>query len=483
MIEFEKIGLKEWHLSYKEELLKLHLTPNSVTNKFFILTDFVKNVSEHCGIDFDIWFISLLKTCENETIKSIVIIDNIPVLKHFVNDYLNSTNINFSEFVNETKAKKNSILFTAEEIEKINKLSCYLKIYAFISNNVNLRLGQKVHSIIYNKLAEEIVNSEIIFKIFNIIRTKVYRYNLSDKYMWEYIKTVQCKDVGVHIIEIFNFIMNHILILCLEDKNPITYFVSVINESVKWFLRSVYKGSIVYSDSISTEDIQGINIDNLNTYSYNDTLGRLKSIAYEKIYEIIEKNKVIKINSEENDLTSDDIIYNFHTRISEIEFISPLCESLVFPILSRISEIPYHHFKTLNPEHSAILSIYVQNLLQKTFVGEYKNLFNLLGFYPTKKPSIATTYEIKSIIKFVNFQNELKNFYNFNTQIYLHKILCYFVGRIARINFQHIITGDKLGGIPLSKVELDMIYFYSNYFAEKFEDQIGKMVKLINQDF
>jgi len=85
--------------------------------------------------------------------------------------------------------------------------------------------------------------------------------------MWQYIKNVQGKDIDSHVIDIFNFIMNHILILCEEDKNPITYFVGVIDESVKWFLRSVYKGSTIY-------DIQGINTDNLKTYSYNDTLGR-----------------------------------------------------------------------------------------------------------------------------------------------------------------------------------------------------------------
>jgi hypothetical protein len=176
-----------------------------------------------------------------------------------------------------------------EEIFEIIKLSSYLKIYSVISNNENLKLGQTSDREIYNLLASEIVETEVIRKIYDVIKTKTFRYNLTDKFMWEYIKNVQGKDIGIHVIEIFNFIMNHILILCEDDKNPITYFVGVIDESVKWFLRSVYKGSIVYDDSISTEDIQGINTDNLKTYSYNDTLGRLKGIAYEKIYELLQR--------------------------------------------------------------------------------------------------------------------------------------------------------------------------------------------------
>ncbi len=478
MIEFEKVGLKEWNLIYNENVNNLQLVPSSITNKFHIITDFIKKVSECCGEEFDIWFFSLLKTCEDENIKSIVVLQNIPILKKFVNKYLESIDIDFSKFVDETKAKKNSILFSAEEIEKINRHSCYLKIYSFIFNNTKLKFGQKLHTIIYNKISEEITQTEIIFKIFNVIRTKVYRYNLTDKYMWDYIKNIQCKDIGVHVIEIFNFIMNYILILCEEGRNPIVYFVGVIDESVKWFLRSVYKGSIVYDDSITTEDIQGINVDNLNTYSYNDTLGRLKGIAYEKIYEIIEKNNIMKI-----DEGSDSAIYEFHSRISKIEYISPLCESLVFPILSKITKIPYYHFRTLSPEHSAVLSIYVKTLLQKTFNVEYKNLFNLLNFYPNNKPSIATTYKIKSIHEFLKIQDKIKDFYGFNTKILPHEILCYFVGRVSRINFSHIINGKKMGGIPLSKVESDMIRFYSYYFAKKFENQIAQMVNLINQDF
>ena len=72
--------------------------------------------------------------------------------------------------------------------------------------------------------------------------------------------------------------------------------VYVIDESVKWFLRSVYKGTIVYDDEIATEDIHGTHINNLRTYSFNDTLGRLKGIAFEKIYEQLDQENIMTIN-------------------------------------------------------------------------------------------------------------------------------------------------------------------------------------------
>ena len=121
-------------------------------------------------------------------------------------------------------------MFKADEIEKIIRLSACLKIYSVISNNEKLKLGQKLHKDVYNKIASEISNTDIIYKIFNVVKTKTFRYNMTDKFMWDYIKTIQCKDIGVHIIENFNFIMNNILILCEEDKNPITYFVGVVDD-------------------------------------------------------------------------------------------------------------------------------------------------------------------------------------------------------------------------------------------------------------
>ena len=463
----------------KNEPIKLMLSPSSVTNKFFIVTKFLERVAEHCGEGFGDWFVSLLTNCEDENLKTKAVVDSIPIIKGFVDDYLDAKEFDYSQFVDVTKIKKNSILFQPEEIEKILRLSCYLKVYSVISNNEKLKLGAKLHRDVYNKLAIEIVETDIVRKIYDVIKTKTFRYNLTDRFMWEYIKNVQGKDIGIHIIEIFNFIMNNILVLCEEDKNPITYFVGVIDESVKWFLRSVYKGSIVYDDSIATEDIQGINTDNLKTYSYNDTLGRLKGIAYEKIYQLLQKESTMTMEKVEDD----EFIVTFHERASAINYISPLCETLVFPLLSKMTNIPYHHFKTLSPEHAAVLSVYMQTLFRKIFGTEYKHMVALLNFFPLRSPSISTTYKIKSVHDYIQIQQETMNFYGFNTKILPHNLLCHYVGRVSRVEFCDLLSGNKMGGIPLSKIEQDMIRFYTLFFSGKLENEILEMTKLMNADF
>jgi hypothetical protein len=476
-LKFERVAPKEWKILYKDESIPLRLVASTVTNKYEIVTSFIERVAEFHGEAFSDWFVQLLKDCQDIDNRAEIFINNIQQLKVYVDEYLESTNVNYDSFVDITKAKKSSILFDPTEIKNILRLSCYLKVYSVISNNQELAFGKSLHKEIYNKLADNVIQTDVASKLFDVIKTKTFRYNLSDKFMWDYIKTIQCKDIGSHIIEIFNFIMNYILVLCEEDKNPITYFVGVIDQSVKWILRSVYKGTIVYDDSISTEDIHGININNLLTYSFNDTLGRMKAVAFEKIHTQLEKTSPLTMD---DDVSDRDLI-EFNNRIEKIEYISPLCTSLVFPLLSKMTDISYVHFKTISPDHAAILSYYLHGLLQKVFKGEYKNLFSLLEYYPLSQPSLNTTYKIKSIHEYVNIKDI--NFYGFQTKILPHKILCHFIGRVSRINFCHLLTGNKLSGIPLSKVEVDMIIFYTQLFSGKIEHRIEQLTRLMNQDF
>jgi len=466
----------------KEKILSINLISSTITNKFFIVTTFIENVSKTCP-GFDEWFCNFLDEYTSVVERYVVIQKNIPIIKSYVDQYLNVANIDYNQFVDESKAKKTSILFSAEEIKKIIQLSCYLKIYSLFFNSVDLKLDQRLHKSVYNEFAAEVLNSEIVNKIFTIIKTKTFRYNLTDKYMWDYIKMVQCKSIDVHIIEIFNFIMNSILILCEEDKNPIIYFVSVVQESINWFLRSVYKGQIVYDDTVSTEDIHGANIDNLKTYAYNDTLGRLKGIAFEQIYDNLERSSILLFPSNQ-ETVSDKSIIEFQNRISEIEFISPLCDSLIYPVLSVVTSIPYIHFKTLSPDHAIVLSVYTQNLLRKVFkITEYKNLFSLLSYYPKKEIAVATTYKVKGMEDLIKVSQSVNSFFGFKSKLLFANILGYFIGRISRVNFVNIFDGNELTGVPLSKIESEMIQFYTMLFGGKLDEEFNKMKKLIYQDF
>jgi hypothetical protein len=460
---------------------EIDLSMSTVTNKFYLVTNFIEDMSKN-SIEFTEWLVKFMEDYINTVDKYELLEQNVPLIKKYADEYITSKKIDFSLFVDETKAKKTSILLTAEEIEKICRLSSYLKIYSLISNTEKLKLDRMNHKKIYNLLAEDILQSEATFKIFNIVKTKTFRYNLTDKYMWDYIKMIQCKSIDMHVVEIFNFIMNSIIVLCEPERNPITYFVGVVNESIKWVLGSIYKGSIIYDDSISTEDIQSTNIDNLKTYSYNDTLGRLKAIAYEKIKDNISKPGILKFD--ESEMRQEDEYIDIQKRVESVQFISPLSEYFVFPILAKVTEIPYNHLKTLSPEHSIVLSVYTQDILKRVFKTNYKNIISLLNYYPTQKLSATTAYKIKNMQNFVNTMNDVKNFFGIDTKILLGNILGNFVGKISRIKFNNIFDGKSLaGGVPLSKIEEEMIDFYILFFADKLDLEIQKIRHLVQCDF
>ena len=483
MLEFVKDEPKKWTMNLNDETVELSLKSSSVTNKFHIVTDFIKGVNECLGEEFEKWYFEFIKNYKDEDDLQ-YITTHIDVLKEYIDKYFDIQNMDYDKFVDRSKVKKGTILFEPDEIRKILVVSGYLKLYSLISIRQDIIISNSVHKKVYNMLVEEIMNTDVVFKIFNIVKTKTFRYNLTDRYMWEYIKMIQCKSIDVHTVEIFNFIMNSILILCEEDKNPITYFVGVVEESVKWFLRSVYKKTVVYDDSVSTEDIHGLNVDNLKTYSYNDTLGRLKGIAYEYIYKEIDKTTPLSVD--ENNDEADKNLAEFQQRVQDIEFISPLSDCLVFPLLSRITNIPYFHFKTLSPEHSMVMSVYLQKLLQQVFNTEYSDMFSMLNFYPTSQPAVATTYKIKNVNNsagFINVQDKTNNFFGFQTKILPYKLMSYFVGRTSRVNFYNIFDGKPYGGIPLSKIESNMVKFYTLYFSGGLDDKIIELSKLVDLDF
>lgn len=479
MIKFE-IESKRKVDVYNDDkhIITLEMVPSTITNKYFIITNYIENISKEVP-EFDKWFESFITQYNSFEDKLEYLEINVPKIKEFSDKYLDSKGFDLSKFVNESKAKKNTIFFTRKDVEAIIRFSCYLKVFSIISNSENMILDQRLYKKVYNLLASDI-DSELISKIFNVVKTKTYKYQLTDKYMWDYIKMVQCKSIEQHVIHIFNFIMNNIIILCEEDKNPITYFVTVIDESVRWFLRSVYKSSIVYDDSVSTEDIQSTNVDNLKTYCYNDTLGRLKGIAFNQIQSYIEP-VCISFNDDDNDMER--YILNFQRRLENVKYISPFCEFLVFPVISKITNIPYNHLKTLSPEHSILLSVFLQRQLGKIFDQQFKILFSMLSYYPKTQPSIITTYKLKNISLFINLTNSVSNFLGFNSKLLLSDILGNFIGKVSRLDFVNIFDGKELGGLPLSKLETDLVEFFVLFFAGKLDSYFEKIKKNIELEF
>lgn len=461
MIKFERTNKRKYDLyningDNKDLITHLDLMFSPVTNKFNHLIDFIEDCSEKLGSEFDDWYIKFLTDYKNAKYDYAIVKQNIKTLMEMCDKYLEKCEINFNDYINKSKVSRNSIFFDAEDIKKIVRVSNYLKLYFIISQDFEMKLPNKFHKEIYNLLIKNITECNIVYKLFKIVSSKTYEYNHTDKYMWDYIKQIYCKTTDMHIMSIFNFIMNNILVTCKVGNNPIPYLISVIDESIKWILKNIYKDAIVYSDTINTQDVYTIQgKDNLNSYAHNDTIGKLLISAY---------NKLDDIGIEE--------IEKFKNTINNLKEISLFSNYVTYPILSKVLDIPYRHFLTIPVGNSYLLNILVYSYLPQEFQDKYPTIVKLLLHYNTEKPIVKTTYKIKNIKVFLD---TIETFLSFKNNMAAYDIYSSIIGKLSRNTYISFISEREISNFPLAKLETDIIRFYNDFFDNKLDDLFKEM--------
>jgi len=450
MIKFEETEKRQYNIiriegEDRKIIVHLILSFSPITNKFFRLTEFIEDCSVKIGLEFDDWFCKFLTDYKDSNYNYSIVKNNLNSLIMYCDKYLELENINFAGYINKSKKSKNSIFFDDTDIKKIIQVSNYLKLYFIISQDSNMKLNSKFHKEVYNQLTKKMTSENIIYKLFKIVSSKTYEYNHTDRYMWEYIKTIYCKTTDMHIFSIFNFLMNNILVTCSTKSNPIPYLISVIDESIKWILKNIYKEAIIYSDSISTQDtytVQGK--DNLESYAFNDTIGKLLITSYNIIEEV-----------------AIDDIEKFKNTLNGLKEISLFANYITYPILSKVLDIPYRHFLTISVSNSYLLNILLFYYLPQEFKDKYSMIAKMLLYYNKEKPIIKTTYKIKNI---QIFTKTLGTFLSFKNNMAAYDFYSNVIGKLSRNTYSNFLNNQEIINFPLAKLETNIIEFYNEYF-------------------
>lgn len=442
-----------------ENVKELELVYSPGSNKYDSLLYFVEQCSYSIGKTFDDFYIGLIRKYEQSNYDHKIIREAIPQLISFCDQFIEIKNINFDAYINKSKASKSSIFFDASEIKEIIKASSYLKLYYSIHKDQSMKLSDQFNREIFQELVKNLTESTIILKLHKIVSSKTYEYNHTDKYMWEYIKNLCCKTPDMHISHIFNFIINNIIVTCEVDANPIPYLISVIDESIKWVLRSIYKESIIYSDAISTQDVAVVSgKDNLESYAHNNTIGMLTILAYQKLEEIFQ---------------GDDKIEQFKVHIESIKESSVFAQHFTFPIISKITDIPYRHFLTLNVSTSYLLNMLLYAMIKDTELGQtYPTLTRILTFYNSQKPISKTTYRMKNIAEFTRTFDNFLGFKNYTCPFEIYSSI---VGKINKNEYTSFLTGNTVPNFPAVKMESELIEFYNKFFGGQLDEVIDNL--------
>jgi len=463
MIKIQETGKRSYIIKNgNREIIPLSLFFSPIANKFHQIINTIEDMSKELGDIFDEWFEKYIIDYVESEYDTTILKENIFTLKTLSDEYLEKKNVNFNNYIQKDKVSKNSIFFDAEELENMIKVSNYLKLFFIISQDVKMKPPPPIYKEIYNSLINPLLSRETMYKLYKLVSSKTHKYNISDKVMWEFIKVVHCKPTEMHVTNIFNFVINNILVTCETESNPIPYFSSVIDASIKWILGGVYKESIRYSDTINTEDIHTISgKDNLLSYTYNDTFGRLIEIATKYLEEV--------------GITD---IPKFNAIASQLKETSLLSMYVSFPILSNIFDIPYRYLRPIQIEHSYLLNILVYYFLPKELKDKFPIMTNLLLYYNSQKCILKTTYRIKnSKLFFETFDN----FCSFKNMVFASDLYSDYIGKLARNDYYSFINEKKIANFPLAKLENDMIVFYNMFFSGQLSSVFEKMKNKIKE--
>ena len=443
----------------KEVIRDLVLKSSPGSNKYDEMLEFIEDMSMELGTKFDDFYIGTIRQYEDSNYDHRIIENAVNDIIKYCDEYIEKKNINFEAYINKSKASKSSIFFDADEIKEIIKSSSYLKVYYSIHKDLTMKLGDQFNKEIFQRLVKNLTNSAIILKLHKIVSSKTYEYNHTDKFMWEYIKNLCCKTPDMHISHIFNFIINNIIITCKVDANPIPYLISVIDESIKWVLRSIYKESIIYSDAISTQDVAAVSgKDNLNTYAYNNTISKLALLSYHRLDNIF--------NAEEK-------IEEYKTHIDNIKEHSVIAANITFPIMYKITDIPYRHFLTLPIATSYLLSMLLYSYLKDhEIVRKYPTLIKSLTYYNTQKPIVKTTYKLKQLTAFTKTFDSFLGFKNYTTPYDIYSSI---IGKINKNEYVSFVTGNPVPNFPSARMETEIIEFYNSYFSGALDPLINEL--------
>lgn len=466
MIKFKETGKRQYDImsiegKTEEKLVSLDLMFSPAINKYDKIYTVIEDCSEKLGKEFDDWFKKYITDFVESGFDYIVIKNNIPKIREFTEKYIDVLGIDFDDYINRDKISKSSIFFDEEEIKKIVLVSNYLKFYFTISHDNKMRLPTRFHKEIFKELVSPISDCDILFKLFKIVSSKIYKYHVTDAYMWEYIKMILCKTTDIYIVSTFNFIVNNILVVCEPESNPIPFLISVIDESIQWMLRGVYKDAVIYSDAINTEDVYSMQgKDNLKTYAYNDSIGRLVLNTY---------------NALQGENISD---VDFNEAVKSKSEASLFSTYITYPILCKVLEIPYRHFITIPVEHGHLLNILLHQILPKEFKEKYPVIYKMLIHYNRERAIVKTTYKVKNMS---HFTDSLGTFLGFKNMNFVYHFYSEIVGKLARNTYVNFKTGKEITNFPLAKLEENIISFYNDYFDGRLDPMFEEIKEKVEE--
>jgi hypothetical protein len=275
------------------------------------------------------------------------------------------------------------------------------------------------------------------------------------------------------VLESFNFILYEGLIIHDHKRNPIPYFVGILNTNIKYGGKYKSDNSLAFIDGGKVEKIEDkiskresrekIKADN----SLLNQLYRISLFYFSSAYNSAYKSK----NGNQK----------YKKILEKIEYTSPFWDAILAPVLSKAVGIGYKRAQAISPEQAAVISFYFGNKLNSIFFKKYQNLFGLAYLFPIKNPEFRY-YRLKNVSQFIN--STLQFPMNIlpqigGSRIFILRLIEEFIGRVKSTSFLSIYTGHVINKTQIEKLETETVDYIVRYFANDFEEEIKEFEKTI----
>lgn len=468
MLHIKEGNQNRHYLVYNDDRLitELDLINHSVSNKFEIIIELIKNMSINLE-GFESWFTKLIEDYIKSEYDSEILLANISKFQNFSRLYIEYKEVCFDKFVNLDKKSKTSIVFYPDDIRLISTTSTALKLYSLFSCDSNLRLPDNLNRKVYGSLIQPCIDHDITTRIFRLIRSRTYRSSITDKYMWEFIGMMISETPESYVMTVFNFLMKSILILVDVEQNPIPFLVKAVDDSIKWLMRSVYKDRIIYGEVFPEVEVvfgSALTKENFYLYCCQDVVGKAAKIGMD----LLEAG--FGLTEEEFNKARD--------RLDNITYLYPSAYLITLPIVSKVLEIPYKFLLTIPPKHAVLMGIFMYELSKDILDNRFPILCEFLVSCPKNQNIMATrsSYKVRNLELVLNDNHKI---FGFGNKVLKFEIMSLISGILSasKKNLVSLFSGKQLTKMTYFNLENDVCMFFSELYSSSLDPVIATLRK------
>jgi hypothetical protein len=437
-------------------------------------------MSEIMGKVFDDYifnFVNGYQKCDTEDERYAFLKENVNKTLQFSTVFVSENNINYAEFADESQRTNDSVFFDTKDILKIFKLSQSLKIYSIVLNT-ETGIDLENRRAIWNKFITLLKADHLPSKLHKFL--EIISINEKNNKIRDYSENSVADDednIDNLILETLNIILFEKLITHDYKRNPIPFFVGILNTNIKYGGKYKPDNSIVFIDDDEVDKIE----DKISRRGSTE-----KNRADKNILKQLYRISLFYLSSVYKSTHNSKIGNQKYKKILEnIEYTSPFWNTILAPALSKPIGIGCEKLREIPPKQAAVISFYSVVKLNFIFKKKYQNLFRLAYLFPINSPDFRF-YRLKKVSQFINatLQFPVKDLSSIGgSRIYTLRLIEDFIGKIKSTPFCSICTGHVINNIQTEELEIETIDYIVRYFTKGFEKEIKEFDEVIQNDF